>query len=214
MDRPRRTAAIQALDKMKEIREWEECTESSALFKTAEKYFEELFANEDKIARVQEVSASDAEATEDECSDADEGGYESSFIDDDEESTADSDEWQPRKRVRFSDGDENDVASDNDDEMESEDDSVVDSSEYSDQGSCVSDEIVSKECEDFADDCLNTSETNMTSLTNNTNVTIIESSNDHLSLDSDDIPTLTRTDFDPPTLTRTAFSFDFVENEL
>lgn len=224
MDRPRRNAAMKALDKMKEIREWEECTESSSLFKTAEKYFEELFASEDKHVRVDEVLASDAEATEEECSDEDEAGYESSFIDDDEESNADSDDWQPRKRVRFSNGDESDVVSGEEeaasgeiDEMESEEDSEVDSDEYSDQSSSLSDEIPSKECEDFADECLNTGETNMkstTSLTNDTNVANKETSNDHLSLDSDDPPPLTRTDFDPSTQTHDAFIFDFTENEL
>ena len=64
MDRPRRNAAMQALHKMKEIREWEECTESSALFITAQKHFEELFANEDNHALDHEVLASDEEAVE------------------------------------------------------------------------------------------------------------------------------------------------------
>ena len=203
MDRPRRNAAMQALHKMKEIREWEECTESSALFITAQKHFEELFANEDNQALDHEVLASDEEAVEEDCDDQSEEGYESSFIDDDDESTADSDEWQPQKRVRFSASDESNMtrekekmASDDDDEIESEDDSELDSDEYSDHSdhsSTLSDNILSKECEDFADNCFNTSDTNMTSLTNDTNVANTETSSDHISLDSDDPPTLTRT---------------------
>lgn len=207
MDRPRRNAAIQALQKMKEIHEWEECTESSALFKIAQQHFEELFANEDNHAQDHEVFASDEEAVEEEFDDESEEGYESSFIDDDDELTADSDEWQPKKRVRFSADDESDltrekekVASDDDDEMESEDDSELDSDEYSDHSdhsSTLSDNILSKECEDFADNCFdncfNTSDTNTTILTNDTNVANTETSSDHISLDTDDPPTLTRT---------------------
>ena len=113
--RPRRAAAGAALDRMRAIHEWERAPESSELFQSVAAAIEAEFVGEelsdDELQAAEESGQADlslsppgegAEATASEGEDDGSDGYESSFIDDDDCSTAESSdgEWRVRKKAR------------------------------------------------------------------------------------------------------------------
>ena len=113
---PKRKAADDAIQKIKFVREWEGASESSSLFKTVANQIDAELANESLAADEMVEVCDDAEDMDDTVTvnsqdttkdrSEDESGYESSFIDDEEQDDScsgsdDDTEWQAEKRVKF-----------------------------------------------------------------------------------------------------------------
>lgn len=110
---PKRTTALKAMQKIKEIHGWENCREDSEQFKAVARAMDEEFERE--------LGAFDADEN-DECFDDDNSefsqsgseSYESSFIDDEGSECSDSScEWTPRrKKPKVEKSDDTDAKSD------------------------------------------------------------------------------------------------------
>ncbi len=91
MVRPRRQAAQQAMKRMKTVKEWENCSENSTLFRSVAHQFEKEFAHMTEEERDDEKMNNESEEGDD--SGDDEEEYESSFVSEDSESCQDSESW-------------------------------------------------------------------------------------------------------------------------
>ena len=91
MVRPRRQAAEQAMKKMKTVKEWENCSENSTLFRSVAQQFEKEFAHMTEEERGDE--GMDDESVEEDDSGDDDDAYESSFVSEDSDSCQDSESW-------------------------------------------------------------------------------------------------------------------------
>lgn len=91
MVRPRRQAAEQAMKKMKTVKEWENCSENSTLFRSVAQQFEKEFAHMTEEERGEE--GMDDESAEEDNSGDDDDAYESSFVSEDSDSCQDSESW-------------------------------------------------------------------------------------------------------------------------
>ena len=96
---PKRMTAVKAMQKIKEIHGWENCREDSEQFKAVARAMDEEFERElgafDADENNEDVDDEDSEFSQSESE-----SYESSFIDDDEESEGSdsSCEWTPRRK--------------------------------------------------------------------------------------------------------------------
>lgn len=91
MVRPRRQAAQQAMKRMKTVKEWENCSENSTLFRSVAHQFEKEFAHMTEEERDDEGMNNESEEGDD--SGDDEEEYESSFVSEDSDSCQDSESW-------------------------------------------------------------------------------------------------------------------------
>ena len=109
--RPRREAKEQALKKMKNVQEWESCSENSAMFKrVAQQMDQEFSALSKEEVEDEEDEESDAEM-ESEAEESDE--YEGSFVTDDSEAEEDGNWSDALKEDEDEDEDENDAEDEN-----------------------------------------------------------------------------------------------------
>ena len=119
--RPVRDSAKAAMDKIKDVHNWENCREDSELFKKVADKFEKEFEAEDmcsgkKVAKVTENGVEVAEeydnclqrnsdVSEYESEEEDESeDYESSFVDDESEddyASSGEGEWLPKKKQKY-----------------------------------------------------------------------------------------------------------------
>ena len=91
MVRPRRQAAEQAMKKMKTVKEWENCSENSTLFRSVAQQVEKEFAHMTEEERGDE--GMEDESAEGDDSGDDDDAYESSFVSEDSDSCQDSESW-------------------------------------------------------------------------------------------------------------------------
>lgn len=110
--RPQRQKAIEALEKIKEIHEWETCKESSEKFQNVAKIFNEQFDaegvscawcdedDEDEMSSEENDSGENYSGVSSSSDNDESEGYDSSFIDDedDEEDFTTEGEWLPNKK--------------------------------------------------------------------------------------------------------------------
>lgn len=91
--RPRRRCTEQTLTRMREIREWENCSETSTMFRSVADSMNAEFDNLNAEEREEDMQSDDYNASEAETSD-DENTSNLSFVDSDSEETVNDDtEW-------------------------------------------------------------------------------------------------------------------------